>query len=336
MTASAVQFLVSAGFIVAAGAALAQFADVISNKTKLGRMLVGTLLLAGATSLPELSIGISFVRMGSPDLAVGDLLGACLFNLLILAVFDMTRYSKGQMLSRGSAAHALPAGMSVVMLALAAIAMFLGDKLGSFTIAGAGPGSLAVAAAYAAGVGLIYTGRKEASNETANVDGVSWIPGVNKIGLGGAAIGFAVTAVVILLAAPFLGKAAKDLAEATGLGGTFFGTVFVAVCTCLPELITTFAAVRMKAFELAIGNIFGSNCFNIFLLFPLDFFYRGSLLASVSPTHMLTALCAILVTSVVILGQLYQVERKRHFLEPDALIVIALVLSSLAGVYSLR
>jgi cation:H+ antiporter len=154
--------------------------------------------------------------------------------------------------------------------------------------------------------------------------------------LRGAITGYVVAGAIILAAAPFLAKAADDLAERSGLGGTFFGTTFVALCTSLPEVVTTIAAVRMKAFDLAIGNIFGSNCFNMLIFLPLDFVDRGSLLSSVSQTHVYTALAVIVVTIAVILGQLYPAERKKHFLEPDALMTLVLILGALTGLYFLR
>jgi cation:H+ antiporter len=124
-----------------------------------------------------------------------------------------------------------------------------------------------------------------------------------------------------------------SLAEQTGLGGTFFGSTFVALSTSLPEVATTFTAVRIRALDMAMGNILGSNSFNMVLLIPLDLVFEGSLLGAVSPAHAYTAVCVILVTSVVLLSQLYPVERKKPFLEPDAWLAIALIASSFIGLY---
>ena len=101
------------------------------------------------------------------------------------------------------------------------------------------------------------------------------------------------------------------------------------------QLPTTFTAVRIGALDMAMGNILGSNSFNMVLLIPLDLVYDGSLLAAVSPSHAYTALCVILVTSVVILSQLYPVERKKPFVEPDAWLAITLVIASFTGLYFL-
>ena len=336
MTASLIQFLVSAVVIIAAGAALTQFGEIISHRTQLGGLLVGSILIAGATSLPELAIDINAVRMESADLAVGDLFGSSLFNLLILAVLDLTRYSQGQMLSKTSASHALAGCASIMLTALAGIFLFLGPALESLTLLRVGPGSLVIVGAYVVCIRMVYFGQREAAQKAKEPGKEPTLPWLGQLGLKGAIIGYVAAGAVILIAAPFLATAADDLAERSGLGGTFFGTTFVALCTSLPEVVTTFSAVRMKAFDLAIGNIFGSNCFNMMIFFPLDLVDEGSLLSSVSRTHVYTAFAVIVVTIAVILGQLYPAERKKHFLEPDALMTLVLIVGALTGLYFLR
>jgi cation:H+ antiporter len=76
MGASVLQFVIAAAVIVAAGTALTRFADAIADLTKLGRLLVGSIFLAGATSLPELLVDVNAVRLNLPDVAVGDLMGS--------------------------------------------------------------------------------------------------------------------------------------------------------------------------------------------------------------------------------------------------------------------
>ncbi len=149
--------------------------------------------------------------------------------------------------------------------------------------------------------------------------------------------GFAVAAAAILIAGPFMAEAAGTLAELSGLGGTFVGTTLVALSTSLPELVASLTAVRMGAFDLAVGNVFGSNAFNMVLLIPLDVVYReGSLLSAVSPNHALTCLASIVVTCVAVAGQLYQVERRTKFIEPDALLVIVLICGAIGMLYWIR
>ena len=100
LTTAILQFLLAATVVVLAGSVLTRCADAIAEITKLGRLLVGSILVAGATSLPELLVNINGVRMGMADMAVGGLMGSCLFNLLILGIADMLTNSRNRMLSR--------------------------------------------------------------------------------------------------------------------------------------------------------------------------------------------------------------------------------------------
>lgn len=335
MTASIIQFILSAAVIIVAGAALSHFGDIIAKRTGLGGMLVGGLLLAGATSLPELAVDINVIRLGAPDLAVGDLLGSSLFNLLILAVFDLTRYSHGRMLSRESAAHALSASVAIAMTATAAIFIHLGPQLESVVFLRLGPGPLVLVGIYALGFRLMTHSRNK-SQSPSRKEPVPEVPFLGKVSLRFAATGFGVAAAAILAAGPFLAKAADTLAEESGLGGTFFGSTFVALCTSLPEVAATFTAVRLGALDMALGNLMGSNAMNMMMLLILDLADEGSLLSAVAPIHVYTALCVIVVTTVVVLGQLYRVEKKKPFLEPDALLAIFLILCSLTGLYFVK
>jgi cation:H+ antiporter len=118
------------------------------------------------------------------------------------------------------------------------------------------------------------------------------------------------------------------------LGTSFVGTTFVALSTSLPELVASYAALRIGAFDLAVGNIFGSNAFNMLLLLPLDMAFPDTLLTAISPAHAVSAFAVILATGVVIMGQLYQAESRIRLLEPDAWLVILIVAGALFLVYA--
>jgi cation:H+ antiporter len=303
--------------------------------TGFGRLLVGSILLAGATSLPELTVDISAVRLGNADLAVGDLMGSSLFNLLILASLDLSRTSRGRMFSRAVVAHALSATASTALAGLAAIAILLAPRLSGVAVGPIGVGTITIVVAYALCIRMIFYDQRVSAQHAEAADHEVMVP-AGQLKLWQASLGFAVSAAVIVATGPFLADAADELATLTGLGGTFVGTTLVALCTSLPELVASFTAVRMGAFDLAMGNVFGSNAFNMVLLFPLDLVHSGPVLAAVSPNHALTALATVVVTSVAIMGQLYQVEKRIRFLEPDAVLVIVLVVAALVALYYLR
>lgn len=334
MVGPIVQFSISAVVIGVAAVFLTRYADAIAELTKLGRLLVGSVLLAGATSLPELTVDIAAIRIGAVDLAVGDLMGSCLFNLLILAGLDLSLYSRGRMLSRRGAAHALSGTFSAALAALVVLGILTGRSLGAYSLARVSPGLWLVGLAYLAGIRMVYLDQRIVAQGTRDMDPqeAHVPPGMT---LRRAGIGFAVCATVIILAGPYLAHSAEALAELTGLGRTFVGTTLVALTTSLPELVSMTAALRMKAIDLAIGNVFGSNAFNMLLLLPLDAVASDSILATISPRHGVTGVAVILATQTVVLGQLYQMESRKRLIEPDALLVIGIILSALGLIYYL-
>jgi cation:H+ antiporter len=141
---------------------------------------------------------------------------------------------------------------------------------------------------------------------------------------------------VILAAGRSLAVTADALAEQSGLGGSFTGTTLVALSTSLPEVVTTIAAVRMGAFDMAVGNIFGSNCFNATILVIVDAFYRpGYILAAVDSVHAITASAVVIITGTAAMGLLYRAERRIWMIEPDAVLVVVLCVATLVLVYYL-
>jgi len=84
------QFIICSAVIVVSGSRLSRYGDVIAEKTGIGGAWIGLILMASITSLPELITGISSVAIVNvPDIALGDVMGSCVYNLAILAVMDI-------------------------------------------------------------------------------------------------------------------------------------------------------------------------------------------------------------------------------------------------------
>jgi len=329
------QFLLAAMVIGFAATVLTRAADRIADLTRFGRLLIGSILLAGATSLPELSVDVSAALKGLDDIAAGDLLGSSLFNLFILAVADLLHRQRGWLLSRRAAAHGLSATTSILLTAIVG-GSILGPShlsIGTFSA-----GALLALAVYALCARIIMfdqratqTGETNATaHEQTEEEGS---PRASARPLRRELARFAAATLAILASAPFLAGAAGDIADLSGLSGSFIGTTLVAFTTSLPELVATIAAVRIGSYDLALGNIFGSNAFNMAMFALVDLASEGPLFAQVSQAHALTAFWVIIITAVAIIGQLYHVERRRRGLEPDAVMMILLVVIALITLY---
>ena len=145
--------------------------------------------------------------------------------------------------------------------------------------------------------------------------------------------GFTVATLVLSLAVPQLVSASNDIAQMTGLGEGFVGTVLLSIVTSLPELLAAVTAVRLGAVELAVGNIFGSSVFNMLALGISDFIYvDGSLLDAISNDFALVGLLGLLLTMMALLGNIARIERRIMFVELDA---IAIIVGYLLGLYLL-
>lgn len=333
MLLAVAQFVVLAAIIIVAGTVLTHCADAVAEITGFGRLLVGSILLAGATSLPELTVDLSAVRMNLPNLAVGDLIGSSLMNLLILAVMDLSHQSRGKMLSRAAAAHALSGTLGIALTAMVGVGVLTAVHAPQLMLFNVHASVWIVAVLYLFGVRTVFLDQRIAARKTEET--VAEAGALQPRGkLSRYIAGFVAAATVIVLCGPYLAEAAGTIAELSGLGSSFVGTTFVALSTSLPELVASITAVRIGAFDLVIGNVFGSNAFNMLLFVPLDWAYPGPLFAAASPAHVISALAVIVCTSVVIMGQLYQRESRIRLLEPDAWLVIVLICGALFLVYA--
>jgi len=318
---AALVFVLSGAVIVYAGSRLASYGDAIAERTGVGGIWIGAVLLAGATSLPELATDVSAVRMGAPDLAVGDLFGSSMANMLILAIVDLTA-PRRQVLRRATLDHALSACLALALTGLATVLVVLrpGPAIGGIEV---GPSILLVM--YLFGTRAVY--RHVTRSQPAVVAEPRREGGEGRRRplptLRHALIGYAVSALAILVVAPAFARAAESIAVQTGLGTTFVGAWLVGLATSLPELVASVAAVRIGAFDMAVGNLFGSNGFNMAIFFALDLAHPGGhLFAAVSPAHAITGLFGIILTSLGLAAIVYRAQRRFAMIEPDSLAIV--------------
>jgi cation:H+ antiporter len=315
----------SAAAVAGAGIRLAKDGDTIAEGTGLGGMWVGAILVAAATSLPELLTDVNAVLQGNASLAVGDLFGSNMVNMLILAVADLM-IRKPRLLARVAMNQMLVGTLGILLTVVAALGVLAGGGPSAFPL---GWSTTVILFAYVAGMRLLHRNREEPVFRTPAEEAESR-PGRRE--LRRAVVGFAGSALVVLIAAPFLASSAASLADELGLSYGFAGMLFLAITTSLPEAAVSYGSVRAGAFNLAVGNLLGSNCFNMAVLAPLDVVQgRGSMLAEVSPELAIGGLFAVLLTALAMLDVMNKGERKIWILEPGPAFMIA---AYAAGLYA--
>ena len=259
-------------------------------------------MLATATSLPELYTGLSAVSLAdAPDIAVGDALGSCLFNLVMLVVLDGLSREE-PVWRRVDQGHILTAGFGVILIGFVGALVLVVRQGFDFRV---GPVSL-----YAPLLLLLYLvamraayfyerrPREAAAPEERSVEGV---------GLRSAVVRYVMAALLVGAAGAWLPFAGLSVAEVMGWKTSFVGTLLVAGATSMPELIVTITALRLGSADLAIGNLLGSNLFAILVLGLDDLvFGPAALFGAVSPMHAVTAFAGSIMGGILIVGLLYR------------------------------
>lgn len=259
--------------------------------------------MASVTSMPELMTGISsIVIVDAPNLAVGDIVGSCAFNILIISMMDLFYDSKKPLTSVAQTGHVIVASFGIIMLSMVAFAILMPDIFGR--IAWIGGFSILFLILYFIAIRTVflYVKKQPVAVEVAQP---------NTLTLKQVVFKYLLNAVFVIIAAIGLPYFGEHLAAASGLSQSFFGTLFIAASTSLPEIVVSIAAIRMGTIDLAIGNIFGSNIFNIGILALDDILYtKGPIFLFTNPNHIIPVLSTIVITAIGISGIVFRTTKK--------------------------
>lgn len=328
-----VEFIVCAALIIAAGSLVSKYGDVISEKTGLGRAWIGAILIAGITSLPELASGVSaVVWLDAPNLAAGAVLGSCLFNLALIAIMDLA-YQPGRVLAKAQDVHILSGGLGVLLLGLVAMGVFIGPAMNGFGIFGIGFISIVIVILYAIGGKMIAGLEKERMSEVleqgAKEQDYAHIPTSRAVFM------FVSGAIAVIILGVWLSSIGDRLSATTGLSRSFVGNLFLAVSTSLPEIAASLAAIRLGAIDLAIGNVLGSNLFNILLFAVYDMADgRANFWAALNNANGFAAVMTIMMTGVVIISLMYRASpRTPYRFSWDGVALLCMYLGSIVTLY---
>lgn len=306
------KFVICAAVIFFAGRCVAKYGDIISEKTGLGGLWIGLILVAICTSLPEIFTGIgSVIFVDAPDLTVGNLFGANSYNLLNIALLDFL-HKGSPLLSVISVGQLLTVGLSLIPLLIALSGIFLGTKLPAFGIFHISIYSILILAVYLISTRIIFKFEKkqallkELQEEREVV--FKYIP------LKRAFLFYGISASIIVGAGIWLAYIGDELARNLGWQRNFVGSLFLGFATTLPEITVSCAALYLGAKELAVANMLGSNLFNMSIIFINDLFYKKAPIFNVlSLSHLFSGFLVILMTAIIIIGLILKPKDKRIF-----------------------
>lgn len=298
-------FFVLAGVIGVAGYFLSVNADEIADKTGLGKNLVGIIMLGTVTSLPELMTGVSAVYItDSPNLALGDIFGSCVFNLFLVFFLDLA-YRESSIFSKATQGQLITGAFGIILLAFVAFSLGISRLFHLPEFFGAGIPSYLIPILYLMAMRTMFKFEKSHSPHqdlfTKKRD-----QSIRKN-----VVVFAISAAVIVVTGVLLPFMGEKIMHVMGWEASFVGTIFVAFATSLPEIAVTLSALRLNAVDMAFSNLLGSNIFNMVMLAVDDFAYRkGQIMEVADPSHILTIMTSIMMTGVVIMGFINPPKRR--------------------------
>ena len=324
------KFVVCLAIVLFAGTKLARYGDAIAEKTGLGRIWIGLVLVALITTMPELVTSVSSVALvHSADLALGTLLGSCCFNLSILAVLDIL-HSRTPVLSVASLRHMATAGWGALLISVAAAGIIAAGRVPFLESSWIGIPSIVIVILYLLGAWWAFRRERRQESRVAPAASLQY----DKYTTKAVWIRFALASVAVIAAGIWLAFIGDEISRTTGWGGTFVGTLFLAITTSAPELVVAISALRIGAVDLAVADILGANMLDMAIIVPIDLAYgRGFILSAVSRSHLIIAAVAVAMSLLAIIGLRFR--QKRKVFKVASWYTPALVVLYILGAYAL-
>ncbi|MFC4350104.1 sodium:calcium antiporter [Fodinicurvata halophila] len=287
------------------GLRITALADILADRTGLGEAVSGAVLLGAATSLSGTVVSITGAFEGHASLAYSNSIGGIAVQTAFLAIADLTYRKANLEHAAAELANLFQAVVLIVLLTLPLIALSLRE----FTIFAVHPVSLVIPAVY---VGALFATRSlretpmwrpVATRETRKDTPEREDGRTRRKSTARLVASFAVLMVIMGIAGWVIAKTAAEITGRMALSESLVGALATAVVTSLPELVTTIAAVRRGALQLAVGGIIGGNIFDTLFLTAADVSYReGSLYHATGMADHFWTVTALLMTGLLLGG----------------------------------
>lgn len=329
-------FLVAAVLVWGAGTRLTRYLDAVSRKTGWGQAFVGMLFLGGITSLPEIANTLTASSIGNPALAVNNLLGSAAINVLLLAVADAFIGREAVTSAIAQPITMMMATLCMLVLISVAMAVTVTDVL----VLGVGVWSVALCAISIGSFWLSVGYSDRAPWVVKNLEKDRPIPGrdaESKRSLRTLAYRSAAAGVIIFVAGYALSATGDALAEQTGIGAGMVGFALIGLATSLPELSSITTALKLRRYEMAFGQVLGTNFINLSLFLLADLVFSGGpVINELSRFETISALLGAVLTGIFLIGLLERRNPTVMKMGWDSLAVMIVFAGGLALLYTVE
>jgi cation:H+ antiporter len=317
--------------ILFAGMRMTGLADRIADRTAFGEAMVGGVLLGAATSVSGTIVSLTTALEGNASLAFSNGVGGIAAQTAFLALGDMIYRRANLEHAAAEVANLFQCGLLLLLLTIPFVAHAGPD----FSILDVHPASIALILAY--GVGVVATSRLREDPMWEPVDTEETRPDEPDEGdepgkpAGGLIAVFLGLMVVMGAAGWTIAQLAGEVVTRYGLSASLVGALMTAVVTSLPELVTTLAAVRRGALQLAVGGIIGGNTFDTLFLTISDIGYRdGSIYHAIGPDDLFWLGVAAVMTAILLLGLIYRERTGPGRIGAESVTMLAVYLGAVA------
>ena len=270
----------------------------LANKLKIPSMIIGLTIVAFGTSAPEAAVSIASALTGSNAIAVSNVIGSNIFNMLVVVGATAVLYK----ISIEEESLKIDFPLLLVSCVLLLIFIITGNQISRIE----GIIFLVIIISYISW--LIIKARKDKSNMAVEQSKLSsTIIGIYILG----------GLIAIVVGGDLVVNSAKDIALGLGMSETLVGLTIVSIGTSLPELITSITAALNKKQDIALGNAIGSSIFNILFILGLT--------NVISPIQTTQVMLVDTVVMIVLLGISYVLAYdKQDFNKKDGIILLAI------------
>lgn len=252
-----VLFLILAAITVYLSIKLSYYADLLNKTTKISGAVIGGILLAGITSLPEFVTCLTAVFYNNPYLAIGDILGSNFFNITMICFFDIV-YIKKTFLNYTSKSHYL---VYLLLIINYIVMYFFMSGIFNNSIFSIGIPTIIIISTY---VFYLFSVKGKDDPEVRIKKSEKYI-----------GLKFTLTAIFMIIISILLTITVNKIsAMSPSFSSSVIGAILLGITTSLPEVITFLTLLKINSYDLALSNIVGSNLFNLLVLAICDFFLK--------------------------------------------------------------